>query len=490
MRTFETLPLPGFEPTESESIASLEVRPAKTRARRTKKARESMASEPGSSSSLSASLTNSDPVGLALRIALSSFVEESTECLVTWKGSATPAKRSVYRLEPLGLRTNASDYTSSVATPIKSAAKRVSLAHAQHMESRGRTMEPAQLIAIGQKVAATVQAGATVPTPRKNRWGLPDSHGKPFAASPLGAAIVASLGGATGFQALAATHQALMGYPPTWLSEPLKCLATQSSRKSRKASAAQSIEPKKSRTPSAESGAMKPARKLPKSNARTNGMIAHAQEDRGANLYETHPAATRAALAHIPELQRPTLIWEPSCGPGAIVRELRAAGHLVVATDLIDYGERFPERAQGGLDFFAFEKAPEGAPLIVTNPPYLKNLDDYVRHALKLAPVSIMLLRLAYLQGQRRSDIIEGHLSRIYVGKERLDMMHRDGWDGPKASSFIPFAWFVFERHPTNPGVIETRRISWAREEGKRKRPTPTERVRAERAARPGGRAR
>jgi hypothetical protein len=26
-------------------------------------------------------------------------------------------------------------------------------------------------------------------------------------------------------------------------------------------------------------------------------------------------------------------------------------------------------------------------------------------------------------------------------------MMHRDGWNGPRASSAIPFAWYVWDRN-------------------------------------------
>ena len=58
--------------------------------------------------------------------------------------------------------------------------------------------------------------------------------------------------------------------------------------------------------------------------------------ERGHDLYETPPEATRALL----EVERlPHRVWEPACGPGAIVTVLRAAGHDVVASDLVDYGD-------------------------------------------------------------------------------------------------------------------------------------------------------
>jgi hypothetical protein len=74
----------------------------------------------------------------------------------------------------------------------------------------------------------------------------------------------------------------------------------------------------------------------------------------------------------------------------------------------------------------------------------------------------VFLLRLAFLEGVGRSDIIEGgQLARVYVFRNRLPMLHRDGWDGPRAtSSTMPLAWFVWEREHRGP--TELRRISWA----------------------------
>jgi hypothetical protein len=58
-----------------------------------------------------------------------------------------------------------------------------------------------------------------------------------------------------------------------------------------------------------------------------------------------------------------------------------------------------------------------------------------------------MLLRLAFLESERRSNILDdGALSRIHVFKNRLPMMHRHGWIGKTATSSIAFAWFVWDR--------------------------------------------
>ncbi len=62
--------------------------------------------------------------------------------------------------------------------------------------------------------------------------------------------------------------------------------------------------------------------------------LAHPLAARGNDLYET-PEVAVEALLRVENL--PRVIWEPACGPGAIVRVLRRHGHAVYATDLVEY---------------------------------------------------------------------------------------------------------------------------------------------------------
>jgi hypothetical protein len=181
----------------------------------------------------------------------------------------------------------------------------------------------------------------------------------------------------------------------------------------------------------------------------------HPLADRGHDLYETDPAVTHALLKA--ELL-PTDIWECAAGRGAIVRELRAHGHRVYASDIADYGTG----DSGIFDFLTTQSAPFGIKCIVTNPPY-KVAPAFVRHALKLCPRVIMLLRLAFLESVGRSDILEGgKLARVFIFRNRLPFMHRVGWIGPRATSAIPFMWAVWDAsHRGPPGL---HRISWERE--------------------------
>jgi hypothetical protein len=174
----------------------------------------------------------------------------------------------------------------------------------------------------------------------------------------------------------------------------------------------------------------------------------HSLADRKDDLYET-PSEAVYALLEVEDL--PDSIWECACGGGAIARVLRYSGFEVYATDLVDH--RCPG-SESRIDFLLEQRAPDGIECILTNPPY-KNADQFVAHALKLVPHVIMLLPLRFLESERRTPILDsGTLARVYVFKNRLPMMHRAGWSGPRATSSIAFAWFVWDRNHVGPATI------------------------------------
>lgn len=176
--------------------------------------------------------------------------------------------------------------------------------------------------------------------------------------------------------------------------------------------------------------------------------------ERGNDLYET-PSVAVDALLRVENI--PDVVWEPSCGPGAIVRVLRASGRVVYATDLVDYDS--PDQDESGWDFLMQRQLPLDVKAIVTNPPF-KIADKFVAHALDLAPKVVMLLRLAFMESERRRPILDnGTLARVHVFRKRLPMMHRDGWEGKKGNSAMAFAWFVWDREHSGP--TELRRLSW-----------------------------
>ncbi len=183
----------------------------------------------------------------------------------------------------------------------------------------------------------------------------------------------------------------------------------------------------------------------------------HAIADRGDDFYATPPVAVEALL-RVENL--PLRIWEPACGDGAIVNVLRAHGHAVFATDLVDRG--CPD-SHSRWDFLlptSYQYAEESE-CILTNPPF-KLAEEFLGRALDLCPRVIFLLRLAFMESERRSWLLDqGWLARVWVFRKRLPMMHRGGWDGRKANSGMAFAWFVFDKTKTQEAIIK--RLSWDR---------------------------
>jgi hypothetical protein len=178
----------------------------------------------------------------------------------------------------------------------------------------------------------------------------------------------------------------------------------------------------------------------------------HPLVERGNDCYSTPVVAVEALLT---AESLPYRIWEPATGHGNIVRVLRNAGHVVIASDILHY--TFPLDFEA--DFLKQMRAPASTELILTNPPY-RRATEFVEHALTLCPRVIMLCRLAFLESECRSGILDsGTLAAVHVFRNRLPMMHRHGWAGPRASSAMPFAWFVWNRNHAGPTTLD--RISW-----------------------------
>lgn len=190
----------------------------------------------------------------------------------------------------------------------------------------------------------------------------------------------------------------------------------------------------------------------------------HDKAVRGAELYPTPPQLTES-LIRLGEL--PRSLWEPAAGLGHMTNVLINHGFDVYSSDIIDYGLGYEIS-----DFLTTRRLPRaGIEAIVTNPPF-SIAADFVRHGLSLVPQVVILGRLAFLETKARSDIIDRRLARIYPFVERPPMMHRHTlnpasgqwveWQGKKASSAMPVAWFVFERdHDARHMGTTLKRISW-----------------------------
>lgn len=191
------------------------------------------------------------------------------------------------------------------------------------------------------------------------------------------------------------------------------------------------------------------------------------REERGNNLYETPVEAMRALLA-VERFHAAPGILEPACGRGAILRPLEEAGYDVEIADLVDYGTVTRDGTCQGVQDFLTTRESTGRD-IVTNPPYGELLNAFVAHALKVHRPRKMalLLNLNFLCGFEDPDrcfaMDECPPARVWAFSRRLPMMHRDGWDGPIASSSMNTGWFVWEldRHGKYSGPTVLHRIDW-----------------------------
>jgi hypothetical protein len=177
----------------------------------------------------------------------------------------------------------------------------------------------------------------------------------------------------------------------------------------------------------------------------------HDYDARGVDAYFSPPEAVWSLLA-IEQAHLPRSIWEPAAGDGAIVKPLRDAGYQVSATDLVDYGL---EACESGVDYLMAAARP-GIEGVVTNPPYRLAM-AFAEKALAEVPYLALLLRTNFLESTARLPFFRRHPpARIWISSRRLPMMHRHGWQGPRAPSNTCFAWFVWDSE-----AKEKQRVDW-----------------------------
>jgi hypothetical protein len=175
----------------------------------------------------------------------------------------------------------------------------------------------------------------------------------------------------------------------------------------------------------------------------------HIHAARGLDHYPTPRIAVESLLNAEPDLLG-ARVSEPAAGAGNIVAVLRANRIPVIASDIEQRG--FDLHFVG--NFLQQERPPNGCRVIVTNPPY-KLAAEFAEHGLTLVPDVFLLLRLAFLEGVGRTQLLENSgLRRVLVFRSRLPRMHREGWGGPKAASSMAFAWFCWRRGYAGPAIL------------------------------------
>jgi len=161
------------------------------------------------------------------------------------------------------------------------------------------------------------------------------------------------------------------------------------------------------------------------------------------------------------------------------VKILRDNGRHCFASDLVDRGcpDSYVEDFLLPLGFARMKIEGEGGyDAIITNPPF-SLAAAFVDRALTYVPDVYMLLRLNFLEGGQRDPVRDrilnpgGGLRKVYPFRERLPMMHREGWSGPEASSKVTHAWFCWRRGFR--GKAQMQRLSWKHPKPPLPPPTP-----------------
>lgn len=182
-----------------------------------------------------------------------------------------------------------------------------------------------------------------------------------------------------------------------------------------------------------------------------NGASNHTDKERQADdYYATEPTATEWLLK-LETLNKN--IWECACGQGHMAEPLKAAGHNVWCTDLIDRGYGI-----GGVDFFKQTEVFDGD--IVTNPPY-KYAREFVEKALELCKDGnkvCMFLKLTFLESKARKKLFEKYPPKtIWVSSSRLQCAKNGDFEtyGKGTGTAVAYAWYVWEKGYTGDTVVK-----------------------------------
>lgn len=136
-------------------------------------------------------------------------------------------------------------------------------------------------------------------------------------------------------------------------------------------------------------------------------------ERRERDCYDTPIEAVRPLIRWLPD--GPTTYWEPCAGDGALVRalaELWPHGTCTLATDI-------EPRASGTLKRDAFDCFPGGPQMIITNPPWSRDiLHPMIEHfALRLKKPTWLLFDADWMHTKQAAPYLDYCKTIVSVGR-------------------------------------------------------------------------
>jgi hypothetical protein len=124
-------------------------------------------------------------------------------------------------------------------------------------------------------------------------------------------------------------------------------------------------------------------------------------------------------------------LWDPACGAGQLVQALRAEGFQVVGTD---------------DDFLARTALPhDRVDGIVTNPPYGiggRLACQFIAHAIQLAPLTAMLLRIDFDSGKTRTPLFRD----CPTFAQKVVLLDRIMWFPGDVGPSTNHTWFIWDK--------------------------------------------
>ncbi len=188
----------------------------------------------------------------------------------------------------------------------------------------------------------------------------------------------------------------------------------------------------------------------------TLGASNHTDKQRETHdYYATEPKAVELLL----QLENfSPYVWECACGEGHLSEVLKAHGHNVKSSDVVDRGYPGTEI----IDFLKIKKEDikhDFSRDIITNPPY-KYAKEFVEHALDVSMDSTkvaMFLKVQFLEGKARKELFEKYPpKKIYVSSSRLLCAKNGDFEGMRkgGGSAVAYAWFIWEKGYTGDTIV------------------------------------
>lgn len=111
------------------------------------------------------------------------------------------------------------------------------------------------------------------------------------------------------------------------------------------------------------------------------------------DFYPTPPEVTQSLIDFL-GLCEDTVIWEPACGDGDMVRTLEQHGYKVIGTDI-----------KTGTDFLTADK-PQNVSFIITNPPF-SQAKEFIEKGAELGVPFAYLLKSQFWHARSRYDLFQ-----------------------------------------------------------------------------------